>query len=158
IPSMVPAILADLHGDRRDAAITEATGVSYLFAIVAPLITSLAISATLGWRLAVLAGAAMAVGLLLVFGRLAGIDSPPRATSERAPLPPSYWAFWLLVAIAVALEYCVLLWAPTFLEAVVGLSQAAAAGVAVAFPVAVLIGRLAGSGLLRIMTSGQLFL
>src|SRR5882672_2019514 len=68
IPSMVPAILADLHGNRRDAAITEATGISYVFAIVAPLITSLAISVALGWRTAVLAGAVMGVVLLLCFG------------------------------------------------------------------------------------------
>jgi hypothetical protein len=83
---MVPANLADLHGDRRDAAITEATRLSYVFAIAAPLITSLAISVTLGWRAAVLAGAAMAGVLLLCFGRLAVIEPSPHATAQRAPL------------------------------------------------------------------------
>ncbi len=37
IPAIVPALLADLHGPGRDVAITEASAVSYAFAIAAPL-------------------------------------------------------------------------------------------------------------------------
>jgi len=158
IPSMVPAILADRHGDRRDVAITEATGASYVFAIAAPLVTSLAISLTLGWRSAVLVGAAMGAAILLRYNRLPVIEPMRTAASTMAPLPPAYWAYWLLVAIAVSLEYCVLLWAPTFLEVVNGLPPAIAARATVSFSVAMLVGRLAGGAWFRFMSSERLFL
>ena len=53
---------------------------------------------------------------------------------------------------------CVLLWAPAFLERVVGMPQATAAAAAAAFAVAMLIGRTAMSGLVRFVAPRRLFL
>ncbi len=59
--------------------------------------------------------------------------------------------------MAVAIEFCILLWAPEFLEHVVGLSKASAAAAAAVFGLAMLVGRTAGSSLLRLIAAERLF-
>jgi fucose permease len=59
--------------------------------------------------------------------------------------------------MAVAIEFCILLWAPEYLEHVVGLPATSAAGSAAVFGLAMLVGRTAGSGLLRRIAAERLF-
>jgi MFS transporter, DHA1 family, inner membrane transport protein len=70
------------------------------------------------------------------------------SAAERGGLSIVYWAYWMTLAFGVAIEYCVLLWAPEFLERVAGLSRGAAAAGAGAFMVAMIAGRFVGSRLL----------
>lgn len=58
----------------------------------------------------------------------------------------------------MALEFCVLIWAPEFLERVAGLPRATAAGSAAAFSLAMLIGRAGTSRLVRLVAAPHLFL
>jgi MFS transporter, DHA1 family, inner membrane transport protein len=51
--------------------------------------------------------------------------------------------------MAVAIEFCILLWAPEFLQQVVGLSAASSAAAAAVFGLGMLTGRTAASSLLR---------
>lgn len=156
IPSLVPAILAQRHGARRDIALSEATAVSYAFAILAPLLMSLCLALALGWRAAVLAGAAL--GAAIVLGFAAAVpDDPAPAEPGGGALPAAYWAYWCLLGVVVAVEFCVLLWAPAFLEQEVGLARPAAAAAAAAFALAMLLGRTAGSGLVRKVAPPRLF-
>ncbi|MGH6943348.1 MAG: MFS transporter [Geminicoccaceae bacterium] len=158
IPSVVPALLAEIHGDRRDVTITEAAAVSYAFAIMAPLMTGLCIALSLGWRNAVLLGAAFGAVIVLWFRDTALADPLGSSPTDRARLPASYWAYWCVLAMAVAIEFCILLWAPEFLGRVVGLPPASAAAGAAAFSFAMLVGRTAGSGLVRFIAAPRLFL
>lgn len=154
---VVNAVLAELHGDGRSVAYAEASAVAYAFGIVAPLAMSLCLSLSLGWRNAVLLGVAFGGMIVLWFGRASLPDPTATSASGRTSLPASYWACWCALVLAVAVEFCILLWAPEFLEHVVGLSKAPAAAAAAVFGLAMLVGRTAGSGLLRLIAPERLF-
>jgi MFS transporter, DHA1 family, inner membrane transport protein len=146
IPSVVPAMLADIHRQHRDRALAELSAVCYVFAVMAPLAMGASLALGLGWRGAVLAGVVIGLSILVV-GRRAAIPDAPPVPPAAGRLPVAYWAYWLLLALVVAIEFCVLLWAPAFLERVVGLAPATAASTAAVFALAMLAGRLAGSAL-----------
>jgi len=61
------------------------------------------------------------------------------------------------MGIVVALEFCVLIWAPEFLERVAGLSRATAAASAAAFSLAMLLGRIGTSHLVRRIAAPRIF-
>jgi MFS transporter, DHA1 family, inner membrane transport protein len=82
------------------------------------------------------------------------LDLPPNAAKDDAPadgstLPPLYWAFWTLVALGVASEWCVGYWGADFLADGTGLTRPAAATSLTAFFAAMLVGRIASSRLAR---------
>lgn len=160
IPTVVAAVLAETHGEGgRDVAYAEATAVTYAFAMLGPLATGLFVALSLDWRGVVLLGAAFG-GLLLVAFRRAPLPDPPGASASGrgAGLPAAYWAYWALLATTVALEFCVLIWAPEFLERVAGLPRATAAGSAAAFSLAMLLGRIGASRLVGLVAAQHLFL
>ena len=150
IPTVAFAVLADLHGERRNTAINESSAINYGLAVLAPLLTSLCISLSLGWRSAVIIGAALGPGVVLVFRRVI-LPPPvqPAITTGGASLPGAYWAYWSAISFSVAIEFCILLWSPEFLAKIVGLSQASAAAAAAAFVLAMFVGRVFGSFLAR---------
>ncbi len=141
LPSVVPAVLSDLHGEARRQAFAEQGIVAYAFAIVGPLSTGFFVAHGLGWRPAVLVGAVLGFGLTIIFRKVALPPDAPPAEAVRARLPAAFWAYWCLVAFSCSLEFSVVLWAPTFLERVVGLPAASAATAAAGFFAGVLIGR-----------------
>jgi predicted MFS family arabinose efflux permease len=156
IPSVVPAMLAQIHGRHRDRALTELSAACYAFAVMAPLSMSAALGLGLGWRGAVLAGVAAGLAILLV-GRAARLPEAPPADRGEARLPVTYWVCWLLLAMVVAIEFSVLLWAPAYLHRVVGLSPAVAAGSAAVFAVAMLAGRIGGSAMVGRLATPVLY-
>jgi MFS family permease len=143
VPSVVPAVLAELHGDRRDQAYAEQAIVAYSFAVLGPIASGYFVSQGLGWRYAVLIGAVAGLTLVAVFRNAALPDAPPRARDIGGSLPAPFWAYWFLMASSCALEFSVLFWGPTFLERVIGFTPAAAATGAAAFFAGVLAGRIA---------------
>lgn len=149
IPAVVPALLADIHGERRAEAYAGQAIVAYAFGFTAPLVSGLLIWQGLGWRSAVLVGAALAVGIALWFRRTAIQEPARRLYQDGQVLPPAFWAYWALLVASCALEYCILFWAPAYLERVVGFSTASAATAAAAFPLGVLLGRIALGNLVR---------
>ncbi len=66
-----------------------------------------------------------------------------RRSAQEWSLPPAYWAYWALLIAACALEFCLLFWAPSYLERIVGYSAAGAAIGSAGFPLGMLIGRIA---------------
>lgn len=156
IPAIVSALLSDIHGDRRDIALTEANAVCYGFAIAAPLIAGFAAWAGWNWRLVPLAGVVAAVVIVGAFWRCRVPDGVG-SSSGNAPLPAAYWGYWAMLGFAVALEFSALLWAPSYLERVVGLSASGAALGAGAFFVAMLLGRTVGIRLVRLYAARDIF-
>ena len=59
--------------------------------------------------------------------------------------------------MAIAIEFCILLWAPEFLQQVVGLPATSAAAAAAVFGLAMLTGRTARGSLLRVIAAQRLF-
>jgi len=156
IPAVVPAMLADIHGRHRDRALAELSAVCYAFAVTAPLATGASLALGLGWRGAVLWGI-LCGGFVLGLGRRAAVPDLPPASPAAGRLPAAYWAYWSLLVLVVAIEFCVLLWAPAFLERVVGLAPATAAGTAAVFASAMLLGRLAGSAVVDRLPPAALY-
>lgn len=146
IPSVVPAMLASIHGHHRNRALAELAAVSYAFAVTAPLATGASLALGLGWRGAVLWGILSGL-IVLGTGRRAALPEVQPVSGAAGRLPAAYWAYWCLLVLVVAIEFCMLLWAPTYLARVVGLAPATAASTAAVFALAMLAGRLAGSAL-----------
>jgi fucose permease len=157
IPTIAFATLADVHGEKRTIAFNEATAVASAFGILAPLLMGLCLYAGFGWRSAVLVAVAYGVAMLASFARIAVPEPGAVARASNGVLPPSYWSYWVALAFGIATEFCILLWAPTFLEGVVGLSTASAATTAVAFALAMAVGRIAGSRIVRFVAVPPLF-
>ena len=84
---VVTALLSELHGDRRNVALAEASAVAYAFGTVAPLVTSLCLSLALSWRNAVLVGVVFGGTILFSFGRTPLPDAAVISTSGHASLP-----------------------------------------------------------------------
>jgi MFS family permease len=145
LPAIVPAVLADLHGARRAEAYAGQAIVAYVFGLAAPLIAGAAIWAELGWRAAVLFGAAAGIAIGLGFRRMTLPEpaQPPASITSNNKLPAAYWAYWALLIAACALEFCLLFWAPSYLERIVGFEPALAATAAAGFPLGMLLGRIA---------------
>lgn len=165
VPALVPAILADLHGERRAAAYAGQAITAYSFGLAAPLVSGFAIWAGLGWRAAVLFGALVGIGIALWFRKLAIAEAPSQANAPArdavrtgAHLPPAFWAYWLLLFTTCAVELSLLFWAPAFLERVAGFAPAAAALAAAGFPLGMLLGRIALRLVVRRMRPRRLLL
>ena len=105
----------------------------------------------LGWRTAlVLPLVALVLLAVRFFSR--PLDAPSSAAEDDAraderTFPPRYWAFWALVALGVASEWCVGYWGADFLADGTGLTRPAAATSLTAFFAAMLVGRIASSRL-----------
>jgi fucose permease len=157
-PVVVPALLADLHGSRRADAYAGQAIVASFLGITGPLLTGLFLWTGLGWRYPILLGMAFGVGLLVWFRK----ERPPEGATharagQRRRLPPAFWAYWVLLSSGCAMEFSVLLWAPAYLERVVGFSTATAAALAAGFAIGVVIGRVTiGSVVSRV--SGRVLL
>jgi len=148
VPVVVASSLADLHGERRDVAYTEANAASYVVSLLGPLGIGAALAVGIDWRFALAAAVALALLVVVGFRRVRLPDAPRSAPAEHGSLTLVYWSYWTTLALGVALEYCVLLWAPEFLERVAGMSRSAAAVGAGSFMLAMIVGRFAGSRLL----------
>jgi fucose permease len=157
VPALLPALLADLHGPRRAEAYAGQAICAYAFGLAAPLVSGFCIWAGLGWRAAVLFGAAIGIAIALGFRRTRIIEAPhvehggttTPVEQSRAPLPAAYWAYWLLLVTGCGVEFSILFWAPAYLERIVGFAPATAATAAAGFPLGMLLGRIALRFLVR---------
>jgi fucose permease len=158
IPAIVPALLADIHGARRTEAYAGQAIVSYCFGLSAPVIMGFFLWQGLGWRATVILGALYLLGAMAWFRSTAIVEPARSAAYGKGRLSAAFWAFWSLLVACCALEYCVLFWAPAFLERVAGFAPASAATAAAAFPLGMLLGRIALGGLVRRVAARTLFL
>ena len=149
IAAVVPAMFADIHGERRGQAYAEQSIVAYGFGIVAPIATGAFVAIGVGWRGSVILGGLLGIALIVIFRNTPVPPGEPPPTVARAPLPAAYWAYWSVMAFTCALEFSVLIWGPAFLERVIGFSPAGAATGVAAFPVGVLLGRILIRALVR---------
>jgi fucose permease len=97
---------------------------------------------------------ALALLAALSFSRSQGPPGRDVAGEGGAPpgpraLPPRYWAFWALVSLGVASEWCIGYWGADFLAGDAGFTRPGAATALTLFFVAMLAGRLLGSRLAR---------
>ncbi len=108
---LVQATLADRHGEWRSTAFAESNVVASIGGASAPLLVGYGEQVGLGWRSALWVAVLVLVPLLIGFVREPFPDAAPptAAGSSRAPLPPAYWAYWIVILLVVATEFCILL-------------------------------------------------
>ena len=165
--SVVPALLAGRHGDNLSIALTEANVTGALAGMAAPAAVGALGRTALGWRSSLLLPVAFLALMLLVFRRdvrLAperqaaagegGSAAAPEQNSGR--LPRVFWAFWALVLMVVAIECCMSYWGADYLEQAAGLKRADAALSMTLFLGAMALGRILGSGLVRLRPAREL--
>src|SRR5918997_3057085 len=153
------ALLSDRHGEWSAVALSESNVAASACAISAPLLVGAFAASGLGWRPALVAPvAALALLAAFTFSRSQGprerdvvVAGEGGAPPGPRTLPPRYWAFWALVTLGVASEWCVGYWGADFLADGTGLTRPAAATSLTAFFAAMLLGRIASSRLARIL-------
>lgn len=163
---LVPSILADIHGESRAVALSEANVLAEIVAACSPLLLGFFTQSVGNWR------PAMAIPLLapaaMVFffrGERAVIDGkspapsgPSRKSAGREPLPRIYWVYWIGILLAEAAEFGMTSWTSDYLATSVGMTKVHAAWSVSLFMAAVIIGRLAGSRLVQRFTPHSLML
>src|SRR5215218_8672932 len=103
---LIPAILADRHGENRAVAIVEANTLSAATGAMAGLLIGLGEQTPAGWRGAMLLSLAIPLFLAIRFGWVA-LPAAHQAASQRdgaTRLPLAYWAFWCAVVLIVGIE------------------------------------------------------
>ncbi|HRE29092.1 MAG TPA: MFS transporter, partial [Anaerolineales bacterium] len=150
ILAVMPAALADRHGERRAIALSEANLLASVISTAAPLAIGWFARTALGWRPGL--GLALLAPIALYFVFRGGSTGDGRATDVTAPrstgsLPTRYWVFWAGLVLGVSIEFCMVFWSADFLETVRGLAKADAAQAVSLFLVGMIVGRLVGSRL-----------
>ncbi|MFT4041277.1 MAG: MFS transporter, partial [Thermomicrobiales bacterium] len=145
---LIPAVLADRHGERRTLAIVEANTLSAATGALAGVLIGLGQTTPLGWRGPWLLILAVPLALFLRF-RALPLPPPPAAPTSPsgratpARLPAAYWAYWVTVVLVVGVEFSLIFWGADFLVSA-GLSVAAAATTVSLFLWGMVAGRLVG--------------
>lgn len=156
----IPAALADHHGQHRPIAITEANVVASLVSSLAPAAIGFFAAAGPGWRTALLLPLGAVLALTALFRGEPMPNALPAADADapRGGLPRGYWLLWSVLTLSVAAEFCMVFWSAAFLEAEVGLPRSGAALATSVFLGGLVVGRLAGSRLVRRIASRRLVL
>lgn len=155
IVAIAPMILSAVHPHDFDRALAEANLVAYLGGLAAPIAVSVA-SRTLGWHAAALAGFVL-LAALIVSIRASHLPTDHESQHESdGKLGIGYWAFWSLLAIAVATEFCFIVWGASYLEQITGLARGDAVLASTCFPIGMVLGRLIGLPILRRMGAARL--
>jgi fucose permease len=153
------AALSDTHGEQRSIALLEANVVASVGASLAPVSLSIFQAAGPGWRSALVLMVGVFLLLFVLLGRIP-IPGAEATESKKArstlSLPAAFWAYWIVVIVGVAIEWCLVYWSTDFLVQEGGLSQASAAGALTVFFIAALIGRFVSSRLARIIRASRL--
>ena len=158
---LVPTVLSDQHGELRAVALSEANVVASLVSAAAPLMVGWSSHLPVGWRLSL--GLVAFAPLLLWLGFRQAAPPPsaappvPDVIASAAkqspispePLPPLFWVYWVALVLAVSVEFCMISWSADYLENSLRMPKVAAAQSVSLFFVAMIVGRLLGSRLVR---------
>jgi fucose permease len=152
ILAIVPAALADQHGEMRAVALSEGNMISSLVASCAALMVGWSANLTGNWRWAL---GILAVAPIFIFpafrrGASSTVTSPrEEPVQSNQPLPGLFWVYWTALVLAVSVEFCMIFWSADYLENVLGMLKANAAQAVSLFLAAMIVGRMAGSRLVQ---------
>jgi fucose permease len=152
ILAIVPAALADQHGEMRAVAFSEANVIASLLATFAPLMVGWFARFLDSWRLPLWIMAFTPLLLFLGFG--SNVSPQTTSTTEeplpsKQPLPTLFWLYWVAIVLGVSVEFCMIFWSADYLEQVLGLIKANAAQAVSLFLAAMIVGRVVGSRLVQ---------
>jgi fucose permease len=93
----------------------------------------------------------VAIAPFLMFWGFGRVSLPATAATRLEPdrrgesLPVLYWTYWVALALAVAVEFCMIFWSADYLQHALGMAQANAAQAVSLFLIGMIAGRVAGS-------------
>jgi predicted MFS family arabinose efflux permease len=140
--------LSDRHGPASEQALVEANVGASITAVAVPALLGLLAATAAGWRAGLLLPALTVVALWALLRRVP-LPAPAPAAAAPGRLSGAFWRLCVLVALAVAVEFCIVFYGVPLLTARAGLSTAAAAAMMSLFFAGELAGRFAGSRLAR---------
>jgi fucose permease len=76
-------------------------------------------------------------------------------TQAEQRLPILFWVYWVAIVMAVSAEFCMIFWSADYLENVFGMPKANAAQAVSLFFAAMILGRMAGSRLVRLYSTSK---
>ena len=137
--------LADHHGERATAALTEGNAVCTALGVLSPVALGALAATALGWRAATLVTLPLVALALVTLRRLPdepalGRPAPPRP-GPRQPLGRTFWLLWGVIVCGVAAEFATTFWAGDLLSARLGVGDGAAAAAVGAFVLGMTVGR-----------------
>lgn len=155
---IVQAALNVHHPDHSTTALTEANVAASGLSALAPAAIGISAGIGLGWRFGLLYGVLLLIGLYLMNRqvKLPPIKRVLERSTGTARLPLAYWAYWLVLSVGVAIEWCMVFWGADYLHTVVGLEAPTAATLMTLHGVAMIAGRYVGSRLTRRLHSAHL--
>jgi MFS family permease len=149
----INTVLSDRFSAQRALAITEANIAASIACSLAPLAISCFARTNFGWRAALVVPIFLfAVEAILFRKAMQKVPPMHEGVHNKGRLPAAYWAFWTVVLFSVAAEWSIIFWSCEFLERMLGLAKADASAAVTSFLSAMLIGRIIGSRLTRIMS------
>ncbi|MCW5850296.1 MAG: MFS transporter [Anaerolineae bacterium] len=148
---LIPATLSLRYGNLRTVALTESNTVASLCSSLPPVLVGLLESGGLGWRHALTLSVVFVALLAVQFRTVAlpELRAVQTAETTRRRLPWGYWAYWTVLFLSVAVEFCLIAWSADFMEHEIGLGRVLAASSVSVFLGAMLVGRFVGSSLAR---------
>jgi MFS family permease len=144
----IQAILSDRHGAQTDRALSEANVGAAACAVLAPLLLGLGQATPAGWRAAFGLPVLLLAGLYLRYRHQPLLAPAGRPAGRQARLSLSCWLLAGLVAVGIAIEFCVVYFGAELLAAT-GLRTAQAATAMSGFYLGILGGRVGGAYLTR---------
>jgi MFS family permease len=156
----IQAILAERYGDRRAkaTALTEANLAGSIGSTCGAALLGALATTPFGWRGALVVPLIVVAVLALVSRRVPMDEARVNPMAEgRSPIPRTFWIFWLILILAVGIEWSVAFWiAPYFVDGL-GLPRAAATLAAGGLFSAIVAGRVLGSHWTRRYPPDRLF-
>jgi MFS family permease len=167
--ALVPALVSDVRGTQSAGLLSRANAFSSAAGLAAPLLVAGAVALGIGWATGFLVvPLAGAVVLLFYLRRMRLPDAePPPAPSAARPSAAANapredqpdrdeaepWRSWLSLVLAVSIEFCMVLWAPSYMHSHLGLRTALAAALAGAFLLGMAVGRASVTPITRVTGS-----
>ncbi len=150
ILAVVPPALSEEHGELRAVAISEANVLASVVSSAAPLLVGWLASLLIGWRVALILGAvtALLVGAIL-FKSGQSRPFPESSDQPTRKLPLLFWLYWVILVLAVSVEFCMVFWSADYMEKVLGMMRASAAQTVSLFLGGMIAGRFISSRVLR---------
>ena len=142
------AILSDHHGDRRDRVLAEANVGAAGCAVVAPLLLGILQGTAAGWRLTLGVPVLVLAGLYLRYRHQPLPEAPVSRGHGRVRLSRACWILAAMVAVGIAIEFCVIYFGAELLVTT-GLRTTEAATAMSGFYFGILAGRVGGVWLIR---------
>jgi len=145
--AIINELVVNRFEERAAATLSGANVAASLASLAGPVIVAGLIAAEYGWRPMLLLPL-LAVGLgFLVFGRLDTSSSGATGDLGSAPLGRAFWLRWLVLVLAIAIEFGTVFTVAPLLQGGHRLGTAASAGMLAWLIGGMLLGRIAGFGL-----------